>query len=84
MVSKKGDINKTIEKIKSNYKRTLLHNKLKHVNKLYKKMDNYEKYITSCLHKTVFRLEPEKLVLIKNRFTLDFFTLKDIETFFKV
>ena len=38
MVSKKGDINKTIEKIKSNYKRTLLHNKLKHVNKLYKKI----------------------------------------------
>jgi hypothetical protein len=38
MVSKKGDINKTIEKIKSNYKRTLIHNKLKHVNKLYRKI----------------------------------------------
>jgi glycosyl transferase family 25 len=53
-------------------------------NIIYKKIDNYNKYITSCLQKTVFRLEPEKLELIKNRFTMDFFTLKDIETFFKV
>ena len=53
-------------------------------NKLHKKMDNYDKYITSCLLKTVFRLEPEKLELIKNRFTKDFFTLKDIEIFFRV
>lgn len=49
-----------------------------------KKMDNYEKYITSCLQKTVFRLEPEKLELIKNRFTMNFFTLDDVEIFFKV
>jgi GR25 family glycosyltransferase involved in LPS biosynthesis len=53
-------------------------------NKNYKTMDNYEKYIISCLQKTIFRLEPEKLELIKNRFTMKFFTLGDVESFFKI
>jgi hypothetical protein len=54
------------------------------INKNNKKIDNYEKYIISCLQKTVFRMEPEKLDLIKNRFTMDFFTISDVEIFFKV